>query len=120
MSNSRLKPYGSSGEMRERITIQDQTTAIDTDGSELTTWTNIASTPTMWARLEPDNVKSNLIGGRGQTKRNWNVYIRYRADLTNKMRLVCRGRSLLINGQLNPDERFRFLLLECEESNLVQ
>ena len=105
--------------MREQIIIQDQTVVIDGDGSELTTWTNINIVSTVWARCEPDNVRNAIIAGRGQTRRNWNVFIRYRNDISNKMRLVWRGRYLLINGQLNPDERQRYLQLECEESNLV-
>ena len=115
----RNRPYGNTGPMREQITFQDQTTVIDTDGSELTTWSNITTAPTVWARCEPDTVRETIIGERGQTKRTWSVFIRFRADISNKMQILWGSRVLHINGQLNPDERQRYLQLDCEESNLI-
>lgn len=116
---AKAQPYGSSGEMRERITIQDQTATIDTDGSQTTAWANIATTPTVWARLSAKDSKEELIGGRSQAHRDWDVFIRYRSDLTTKMRIVWRGRYLSVKGIINPDERMRYTRLECSEMNLV-
>ncbi|OXE37554.1 MAG: hypothetical protein CGW95_01160 [Phenylobacterium zucineum] len=112
--------YVLAGSLRERITIQDQNAAIDTDGSELTTWTDIATAPTVWARLEPDSVVEDIIGGRGQTRRKWVCTIRYRTDITTRMRVSWRGRVMNVIGIVNVGERRKYLTLELVETNLIQ
>ncbi len=46
---------------------------------------------------------------------NTKVTIRYRPGITAAMQVVYQGRTLLINGVLNPDERNILLELYCQE-----
>ena len=104
-----------SGQLRHRVTIQQQIVGRDAYGGEVITWANVAVNI-------PANVRSlsgleRLQPGADQVigLTIYSVLIRYRSGLDVKMRVMWGSRILQINELLDRDNRRRELYLRCVE-----
>jgi len=107
-----------SGTLRERVTIQAATVSQDTYGEPIETWGNLATNPTVWASVGSRASGERFISGGEQLMANVShtVRIRYRTDVTVKMRLQWRtSRYLYVENVVDPDGRKADLVLMCSE-----
>lgn len=107
-----------SGTLRERVTIQSYTTAQNSNGEPIKTWANLATNPTVWANVGSRASGERFISGGEQIQAtvSHTVRIRYRDDVTVKMRLIWRtNRTLEIENVIDPDGRKSDLILMCSE-----
>lgn len=101
------------GDLRERIELQSDTgLGRDAVGGLVPQWVTLAS---VWADVAPMSVGEQFRRQQMQANANWKVTIRYRSDLTPKMRVLWQGRTFEVRGSTNPDQRKRFHQLACEE-----
>jgi SPP1 family predicted phage head-tail adaptor len=105
------------GPMRHRVTIQSATLAQDAHGQEIETWANLATNPTVWADVQVAPSGERFVGGAEQVQAtvSLKVKIRYRTDVTVKMRLVEGSRYLYIENVYDPKGQYRELILMCRE-----
>jgi SPP1 family predicted phage head-tail adaptor len=104
-----------SGRLRFRVTIQQPTLIPDGMGGGESAWNDVA---TVWADVTTTNGNSNMesfTGNQFRTIQYFNVKMRYRNDLTTKMRLLYYGRVLEILSIVNFDERKKEINLYCKE-----
>jgi len=107
-----------SGTLRERVTIQAATVSQDSYGEPIETWGNIGTNPTVWASVGSRASGERFISGGEQVMANVShtVRIRYRTDVTVKMRLQWRtSRYLYVENVVDPDGRKADLVLMCRE-----
>lgn len=107
------------GILRERLTIVQDTRPGDSHGG------GGASVPTtlatVWGSVLPLNTAERLQAAALGSNVSYQVEIRYRADLTPKMRLLWTPfqstvtKTLQIHGVTDPDNRRTRLLLDCAE-----
>lgn len=80
------------GELTEKIEIQQATEADDAGGSTVATWSPIAGMPAdgkgIWARVLPQKGGERLQAGRESNAALYLVTIRRRRDVTAAMRVV--------------------------------
>jgi SPP1 family predicted phage head-tail adaptor len=102
------------GRIRHRVTIQQQSVSQNAYNEEVVTWVTLAS---VWAELAPARGQERLIALADQVQSSMiqNVRIRYRSDVTPKMRISYGSRILDIETVEDPDGRRRRLLLMCRE-----
>ena len=101
-----------SGELRHRIEIKQPTETRDSYGSVKTTWSTLA---TVWGAIWPVRAKEFVSMGQTQSEVTHKIGIRYRNDVTTKMRIEFNSRYFSINQVINPDERNIMLELVCTE-----
>lgn len=99
------------GQMRERVTIQQENETSDGGGGYSVAWIDVASVA---AQVRPLRGKEQLEHMQMQDSTLFTVTIRYRSDVTPKMRLDWIGTILNIRAVINPDQRRRFLEITCE------
>lgn len=100
------------GQMRERVTLQQENSVSDGQGGKVLAWAEVA---TFWARVEPVRGGEQLAAMRLEASQEYRVTIRQRTGVTAGMRLVWGTKNLNIRTLTNPDERGRFLQLICTE-----
>ena len=101
-----------SGELRHRITIEQPTETRDSYGSVKITWSTLA---TVWAAIWPVRAKEFVSLGQTQSEVTHRIRMRYRNDVTTKLRIEFNSRYFAINQVINPDERNIMLELVCTE-----
>lgn len=102
------------GRLRERITIQSSTAASDSAGGQTLTWANLATAPTVWARVEPLQGREVVKAMQIQGPFTHRVTLRYRTDLTLAMRVLWGSRYLNVRAILSNEQR-AFTQMLCEE-----
>lgn len=98
--------------LRQRVTLEAPLDVADGAGGFVRSFAPIAQ---VWAHIEATNAAEQFIEQRLEQSRVLVATIRWRADVTNQMRIDHRGRKLLIRGVVDPDETRRFLKCFCEE-----
>lgn len=103
------------GKLRHRVSIQTESTAVDSYGEPTASW---STDETVWASIEPTGGNEVDIG-EGQTGIiTHRIFIRYTANASPKKRLLFGARVFGIVSVLNHEERNEFMQLQCkEESN---
>lgn len=103
------------GQFRDRITIQTPSTTLNAlhqpDG-----WTDVVAN----VEANVQDVTGRQVYGLGRFAdlATHVITMRWRADMSGKMRIVWEGRILIIHGApLNPDGVKRDMKLICEEAN---
>ena len=107
----------SSGELRHSVVIESQAGTPSTTGdySANTTWSTV---DTVWASIK-------YAGGgessddRDSTTQSATIKIRYRTDITNKMRITFDGLIFDIESHIDPSGRRKYLMLSTVISNGV-
>jgi SPP1 family predicted phage head-tail adaptor len=100
------------GALRHRVTLEAPIDAPDGAGGFSRSLTPVAD---LWARIAPSGAREDFVERRAEQATNQVVTIRWREDIAKDMRFVFRGRKLRIQSAVDPDERRRFLICQCEE-----
>jgi SPP1 family predicted phage head-tail adaptor len=100
------------GALRQRVTLEAPVDTPDDSGSMTRSYAPLAQ---IWAKLTPLSGEARFVAEREEQAITCVVLIRWRADVTSRMRLVAGARALLIHSVYDPDGRRRFLLCRCEE-----
>lgn len=98
--------------LRHRITLQNRSTVKDGFGQELTQWVDVA---TCFAQIEPVSGASQTAGEAVSAPVKYVIFIRYRAGVSARMRVLYGSRRLEIDSVMNVDERIRWLQLDCTQ-----
>jgi len=102
------------GELRERVTIQRPGPPVDDGGGGKTVfWTDLA---TVWAAVRPVSNAERYYAQQVEAMTTHEIFIRWRADIRNDMRIVHRAGVYDITSVQDLDGRRRFLKLMCEEA----
>ncbi len=100
------------GALRHRVTLEAPIDTPDGAGGFARSFAPVAD---LWARVAPGGAREDFIEQRAEKATNHSVTIRWREDVAKDMRFVHRGRKLRIQSVVDPDERRRFLVCQCEE-----
>lgn len=106
------------GRLRERITFEyDAGTTQDDGGQPVEDWQPLATNPTVWASILPKASGERFLPGGAQVQAEIThaVRVRYRSDVTVKMRLLWGTRTLHIESTVDPDGRGSDMVLMCKE-----
>ena len=101
------------GFLRERIAIEQESNASDGQGGSTISWTNVC---TIWGRVSPIRGREVQQGAQVQDETMHRITIRYRTDITPKMRAVWGSRIMNIREVINPDEHKKYLQLTVDEN----
>ncbi|MCY0094440.1 phage head closure protein [Hoeflea ulvae] len=101
------------GRLSARLALEAQADLPDGQGGVTEGWTLLAE---LWGRIEPLRATAGEQAGAATAPVSHRVTIRYREDVRHAMRFVHRGRVLEIRSLHDPDERRRYLVCDCEES----
>jgi SPP1 family predicted phage head-tail adaptor len=100
------------GALRNRVTIEAPADAPDGAGGFTRSFAPLAQ---VWAKIDPVSARDQFVEQRQEQSTTHVVTIRWRSDVKSQMRILHRGRKLLIQSVIDRDERRRFLICECEE-----
>ena len=100
--------------LTERVTVQRVETAVSDTGMVTETWTDVA---TVWAGVREESGRERLRGGRIGAEKAVLVMMRRRTDVTERERIVWRGRVLGIDSVREADASGRRMWIEitCTE-----
>lgn len=108
------------GELRWRVTFQEDTGAKGVGGFRSASWANIGSIPTVSAKIEPLGSGEEFAAGKETVRSKFKITVRFRTDITSAMRIstTLHGQSRLfdIDGiEYVPFEQRRWTVLSCTE-----
>lgn len=105
-----------SGKLRHRVTLQAPFEVQDQNNGAISiVWQDVAN---LWASIEPLSAKEFMAAQAERNKITARVTIRYRGDITPKMRLyyVAKDKHFNIEGVLSDkDSGFEYLTLPVSE-----
>ena len=107
-------------DLTERVTIQENTTSTDNQGGRSSSWGTLA---TVWAHVRPLTPRESLQARAITSKTGFVVALRYRSDVTAKMRVSwvpswssgTAAKILEVTG-VRPFRKPQTLELECQEA----
>jgi len=100
------------GDMRHRITFQKPVETPNGHKGHTVSWQDLV---TVWASVEPLSGREYFYSHQIKAEITHRVKIRYREDITVKMRIKHRGRNLAIESILDKKERREELEILCRE-----
>lgn len=100
------------GDMRQRITFQRGVKKPDGHKGHTVVWQDMI---TCWASVEPLSGREYFYSHQIKAEITHRVKIRYRGDITTKMRIKHRDRILAIESILDKKERREELEIFCKE-----
>jgi SPP1 family predicted phage head-tail adaptor len=80
-------------DMRTRITFQEPTITADAGGAQATSWADIETNPTVWARWANAHGQEVVNSESLQSSQRAAVTIRYRSDVLSTWRVVKDGEA---------------------------
>jgi SPP1 family predicted phage head-tail adaptor len=98
--------------LEHRVLLQRLTILPDGVGGGSQLWTTIG---TPWACILPASGWEKLTSMKLETPITHTCYIRYRADITPRDRIIHRGRTFNIRSIIDIEEKKLFLELKAEE-----
>jgi SPP1 family predicted phage head-tail adaptor len=98
------------GELDTRITLQAKAAGQDATGQPNGAWSNVA---TVWARVRDLTTKEFLSADATTNSVDTKIDIRWRADVTNAMRVVIGSRTYKVEGVIDLTRRRENLRLMC-------
>jgi SPP1 family predicted phage head-tail adaptor len=98
------------GELNQRITIQRATVTVNDYGEEIVTWGTLAVT---WAAIRNVPQREPFAADQFVSVVTTSFTLRYRTDVTAKMRVSCAGKVYEIDSAADPDGARRFIELQC-------
>jgi SPP1 family predicted phage head-tail adaptor len=100
------------GELRHRITIQQQTISRDSYGAEVPEWSTLA---TVWAKIVTTSGAEQIEAAQVATATlTHEVTIRWRSDVQPTMQVLWGSRTLTIRAVVDDNVK-RMLILSCDE-----
>lgn len=111
---SACKPSKYNGRMlREFVRFERPVETTDEYGARLKTWVAITGAPTR-AMVKPMSGRERWASERTEATANYRIVTRYNADLTEKDRVLVRGRPCNIRFIANVDMDDRWLEIDVE------
>jgi SPP1 family predicted phage head-tail adaptor len=107
-----VSPPSPIGALRHRVTIEAPVDTPDESGGFTRAYVALAR---VWARVQPGSARQQFVEQRLEQSRTHLVTIRWRGDVKSQMRFDHRGRKLVVESVVDPDETRRFLQCRCEE-----
>lgn len=101
------------GALRRRMTLEAAVDTPDDSGSMTRSYAPLAQ---VWAKVTPLSGEARFVAEREEQVVQYSALIRWRDDVTTRMRLSDGGLLLLIHSVCDPDGRRRFLLCRCEDT----
>ena len=98
------------GELNQRITIQRADVIVNDYGEEITNWVALA---TAWAAIRNVPQREPFAADQFVSVVTTSFTLRYRTDVTAKMRVLCDGKTYEIDSAADPDGARRFIELQC-------
>ena len=114
-----MKTSTLASQLRHRIVIEQPTETADGTGGFTTSWTTLTS---VWADIQPltrSSGREQFAEGQLQERTRWRITIRYREDVTEKMRISYNSRVFNIRAIIDLDGREEQLILIVEEGAAV-
>jgi len=102
------------GTLRDLVTLQANAPTQAAGGVPVDVWTDLVDTPAIWAAVEPLAGREFFDAARVNADVTHRIRIRYRPDVTERMRIVLGARTFDILAALEMDRR-RELHLMCRE-----
>lgn len=106
------KTRAPSSRLRQSVVIEQPNFTSDFAGGETVSWSSLV---TVWAEIMPlrpvenfESLQRNMIG-------QFRITLRYRADVTTRMRVNENGRIFYIRSLMNVGDADELLELICEE-----
>ena len=90
------------GDFDQRITIQNVTESVDTFGQRVQTFSTLAN---VWAKVEEKTGSEGETSDQIVATRKVQFLIRYRNDINERMRVVYRSKTYMIESIINDDAR---------------
>lgn len=103
------------GELRTRLTLEAPCRTSDGGGGATVTWQELAQ---VWAAVRPQTGDEDFALDRVAGTVSHEIVIRYRADVTPKMRFRQDARVFAILAAFDPDARRHWLRCLAEERDL--
>jgi SPP1 family predicted phage head-tail adaptor len=100
------------GNLRERVQVERATAKRDDFGSETLAWNNVA---TVWAQVLERGGREPVLADRPVMLVSYEVTVRAGLAITNKDRLVWRGKVLAIDT-VTPLPADGLIILRCMEA----
>lgn len=101
------------GDLRERITVQAYTETKNSLGEMVPVYDQTFAE--VWASVQGVTAREFLLAGQQQTEISHRIRMRYLTGLTQRMRIVWRGRTMEIVSILEHANRSEHELL-CQET----
>jgi len=98
--------------LRRKIQIQERLRVPDGVGGSYDSWSTVK---TAWAKIEPLSSRETLFGMQLQLNVTHRITIRYTTGFDADYRILYGTRTFNIVGIRNPEERNKWLILDCEE-----
>jgi len=102
-------------DMRARITFQQPTQTTDEGGAQITSWANVATTPTVWARWINAHGQEAVQNDAARFAQRATVTIRYRADVNTNWRILKDGEPWQILSVDQIQDRNRYVEMVVEQ-----
>ena len=102
------------GEADQRITFQRFAATADGIGGTTQAWANLASVPTVWAKVTPRIGNERMEDGRINASMTATFTVRYRSDITELDRLQWRGESWNIRRVMRKSASSLWLEIDAE------
>lgn len=99
------------GALRHLVTIQKPVETQNSYGEPEVTWTNVVEN--VWCRIIPLKGREYFAAKQVNADIEAKIVMRYRTDITAKMRLLHDVNEYYIYSIINDDERDRFTTLMC-------
>lgn len=100
------------GDLRERVTLQQESRSADTGGGVVLTWVDAA---TLWASVDMLRGTEPVSGEKPAEQRAYRIRTRSGTAIGAEMRLVWNSRVLNIRSVRNADARGTLLEIIAEE-----
>lgn len=101
-------------DLRHRVVLEAPIDTPDGVGGFSRSYMTLAQ---LWAKIETRGARADFIAEREEQQTSFRVIIRWRDDVEQTMRFDHRGRKLLIESVIDPDERRRLLVCDCRETS---
>lgn len=98
--------------LRRRVTLQNRSTVNDGFGQETQTWTDVC---TCFASVEPMAGSQQVSGSAEVSVVTHRVLIRYRSNITARMRVIYGSRIFEVTAAVDVEDRRTWLQLDCTE-----
>ena len=98
------------GDLDQRVQLEHRISSPDGGGGYETSWSPIGS---IWAKVEPLGASESLIAQQSESVVRYQVWVRWRPDLSADMRLIWRGKTLDIVGVADAGPRVETVRLDC-------
>lgn len=98
------------GKLNKRFNIEQNTPTRNDYGESVPAWTVLA---TVWGSVEPLTGREFLAQQQVQSEITTRFRIRYRNDITSKMRIVYDEKYYAIDSVIDPFEKHTFLEIMC-------